>query len=628
MSKEDNSESINFENEQIEQRTLNSDEERKIKKTEESKTFLTLNNYNYNYNYNHKIKEKKNKSVNKFQKSRLPPLMKTKRDQIYASQREQGINSVFATSYNTVIIDPRDNDEIFLELHNIQKDLKNINKELKSLQKDYSSMEERNLANKYIMEKLLDINDDNNLNNNDNYNSEKINEEEEFKNNGNEEEDETKNKNKKKKFKYKLKSHNDGGQKIIALKKQIILYDDTLQLNENKLEELKKKKKQKQYQQLISALNIENSEIKELLEKIEQLNSNLFENDTKIQFYNIGAQQYSDNIIGMEQKIQFENNVINENQNEIKNLTEKKDNLSNKQKILEDDLKDCEKKKTENNDELKKLKKEIEENEDLSREKEKNELFLLNFENTQKKFLYEMSKYDTKMKLIKQEYDSTEKDINDYEFIRPSLIEKSKIPKRNQDKMKSLEKEIYSLIQEIKKRKEEGNQYQKYMNEKITELANANHQYKTQINDFAQEKIDLENEIELSKNSLMNKKNGNQKLEKEYSEMEINYKKAQNDYEVNKKKEEERKKKEMADNEKKEKMRQKNELEKEKNFNETKEKFNQEIKELKLKNNELKKENGILKADHEKKMKDIKLATEASNKLKKTLEDLNNIAPS
>ena len=34
MSKEDNSESINFENEQIEQRTLNSDEERKIKKTE------------------------------------------------------------------------------------------------------------------------------------------------------------------------------------------------------------------------------------------------------------------------------------------------------------------------------------------------------------------------------------------------------------------------------------------------------------------------------------------------------------------------------------------------------------------------------------------------------------------
>ena len=328
MSKEDNSESINFENEQIEQRTLNSDEERKIKKTEESKTFLTLNNFNYNQ----KSKEKKNKSVNKFKKSSLPPLMKTRRDQIYAAQREPAINSVFATSYNTVIIDPRDNDEIFLELYNIQKDLKNINKELKSLQKDYSTIEERNLANKYIMEKLLDLNEDYNTDNNNNYNSEKINEEEEFKNNGNEEEEENKNKNKKKKYKYKLKSYNDENQKITALKKQIILYDNTLQLNNNKLEELKKKKKQKQYQQLISSLNSENSEIKELLEKVEQLNNTLFENDTKIQFYNIGAQQYSDNIIGMEQKMQFEKNVINVNQTEIKNLNDKKDNLTNKQK--------------------------------------------------------------------------------------------------------------------------------------------------------------------------------------------------------------------------------------------------------------------------------------------------------
>ena len=327
MSKEDNSESINFENEQIEQRTLNSDEERKIKKTEESKTFLTLNNYIYN----HKSKEKKNKSVNKFKKSSLPPLMKTKRDQIYAAQREPAINSVFATSYNTVVIDPRDNDEIFLELHNIQKDLKNINKELKSLQKDYSIIEERNLANKYIMEKLLDLSEDHNLDNN-NYNSEKINEEEEFKNNEKEEENETRNKNKKKKYKFKFKSHNDENQKISALKKQIILYDNTIQLNESKLDELKKKKKQKQYQQLIISLNSENSEIKELLEKIEQLNNTLFENDTKIQFYNIGAQQYSDNIIGMEQKMQFESNVINVNQTEIKNLNEKKDNLTNKQK--------------------------------------------------------------------------------------------------------------------------------------------------------------------------------------------------------------------------------------------------------------------------------------------------------
>ena len=71
MSRNDEAESINFENEQIEQRTLNSDEERKITKIEEAKTFSTIDNLN--------IKCQKNKSLNKFHKSRLPPIGKSKK---------------------------------------------------------------------------------------------------------------------------------------------------------------------------------------------------------------------------------------------------------------------------------------------------------------------------------------------------------------------------------------------------------------------------------------------------------------------------------------------------------------------------------------------------------------------
>ena len=59
MSNDNKSESINFENEQIEQRTLNSDEERKIKKREESKGFTTSNNFNKKGNIK-KIKVKIN----------------------------------------------------------------------------------------------------------------------------------------------------------------------------------------------------------------------------------------------------------------------------------------------------------------------------------------------------------------------------------------------------------------------------------------------------------------------------------------------------------------------------------------------------------------------------------------
>ena len=149
MSNEDKSESIDFENEQIEQRTLNSDEQRKIKKSEEAKNFFSTNNFNQ------KKRVQKNKSQNKFHKSKLPPIMKGKKEAIYSSQREPVTNSVYTTSYSTVNIDPIDNDELFSEIHKAQKEIRNINKEIKTLEKEYNLIEESNITNKYIIEKIL-----------------------------------------------------------------------------------------------------------------------------------------------------------------------------------------------------------------------------------------------------------------------------------------------------------------------------------------------------------------------------------------------------------------------------------------------------------------------------------------
>jgi hypothetical protein len=338
---ENKSESINLENEQIEQRTLNSDEERKIKPNEESKTNT----------FQKKPKVRKNKSQNQFgkTKTKLPPISKSRKDPIYAGQRENTTNSIFSTSYRAVNIDPKDNDELYLDLHIWQKEIKKINRELKSLQKEYKLLEESIITNKYIIEKILNIqDDDNNENINVENNNEKI---EDDKNN---DINEDRNKNISKKKVKKIETQSEESKKILALKKQINLYDDTLQLNVNKLEELKKKKKQIQYQQLVNSLDGKNREISELMKKVNELNGILYENDTKIKFYSLRAQQYSDDIIQMEQKMKFENGAINENQTEIKNYVEKKENLNNKQKVLEDDLKQSEKKKEEIREETKK----------------------------------------------------------------------------------------------------------------------------------------------------------------------------------------------------------------------------------------------------------------------------------
>ena len=68
-------------------------------------------------------------------------------------------------------------------------------------------------------------------------------------------------------------------------------------------------------------------------------------------------------------------------------------------------------------------------------------------------------------------------------------------------------------------------------------------------------------------------------------------------------------------------------MEKENKFNEMKDKYNQEIEELKSKNDAIKKENEILKKEYEQKMNDVKLANEASNKLKITLEEIEKMTP-
>ena len=42
-------------------------------------------------------------------------------------------------------------------MYKSQKEMKNINKELKNLQKDYNILEENNITNKYIIEKILNM---------------------------------------------------------------------------------------------------------------------------------------------------------------------------------------------------------------------------------------------------------------------------------------------------------------------------------------------------------------------------------------------------------------------------------------------------------------------------------------
>ena len=614
MINDDNSDSINLENEQIEQKTLNAGEERKIIDFEESKS------YTRNIK-NKKPKVPRNKSLNKLEKKKLPPIPKSKKNHIHSISKEPSKSS-FKNSYSSVSLDQRENSGIFVEINKAQTEIKNINKELKSLKKEYTIIEDRNLTNKYIIEKILDINNNNsNIDSNmdfksfNNFNSEK-NSEEESKNKDDE------NKNKKKRSKNKIKFQSEESLKIFALKKQISQYNNTLRINSNKIEELRKKKKQMQYQQIIESLNEKSDEIKEVFNKIEDLKTILFEKDTRIKFYSLNAQQYSDDIVKLEQNMKYKNELLTYNQDEIKELNEEKDNLNSKQKILEDTKKEKEKKKDDINEEISKLDKEIEDNKDLLKEKEKNDIFLSNFDGTHKKYLNDINKLESKIKLLTQQYEGIEKDINKYESERPKLLEMSKIPKKNQEKMKLLEKEVNDLKQEIDKRNKESNNTEKDMSNKINNITNMNKDYKTQMDNYKKEKEDLKSELKQSINDLYSKQKEEEELEQEYFSLIDESKKIKKEYDEIKKIEEEMKKKDLLEKEKEENIK----IQKEKNFNDAIEKYYCEINELKIKNEELRKKNGKLKIIFDKKMTEVKLAQKTSYKLKCTLEELQRMA--
>lgn len=614
MINDDNSDSINLENEQIEQKTLNAGEERKIIDFEESKS------YTRNIK-NKKPKVPRNKSLNKLEKKKLPPIPKSKKNHIHSISKEPSKSS-FKNSYSSVSLDQRENSGIFVEINKAQTEIKNINKELKSLKKEYTIIEDRNLTNKYIIEKILDINNNNsNIDSNmdfksfNNFNSEK-NSEEESKNKDDE------NKNKKKRSKNKFKFQSEESLKIFALKKQISQYNNTLRINSNKIEELRKKKKQMQYQQIIESLNEKSDEIKEVFNKIEDLKTILFEKDTRIKFYSLNAQQYSDDIVKLEQNMKYKNELLTYNQDEIKELNEEKDNLNSKQKILEETKKEKEKKKDDINEELNKLDKEIEDNKDLLKEKEKNDIFLSNFDGVHKKYLNDINKLESKIKLLTQQYEGIEKDINKYESERPKLLEMSKIPKKNQEKMKLLEKEVNDLKQQIDKRNKESNNTEKDMSNKINNITNMNKDYKTQMDNYKKEKEDLKSELKQCINDLYSKQKEEEELEQEYFSLIDESKKIKKEYDEIKKIEEEMKKKDLLEKEKEENIK----IQKEKNFNDAIEKYYCEINELKIKNEELRKKNGKLKIIFDKKMTEVKLAQKTSYKLKCTLEELQRMA--
>ena len=523
-------------------------------------------------------------------------------------------NSIYNPSYSLIDNEQNYKDSLFLEVIKAQKNIKEINKELKIVQDDYDILEQQNFSNFYIMQKILEKYDikeekNNNFQNNNNL---------KLWNNKN-------NKIKKKKNNIQYGAENN---KIYVLKKQINSYDLIIQNNEKKLEEIHQKEKQIRYKELMNLLYNKEKEINEQTEQINEYNYILFEENAKLNFYNLKAQQYNNDIIKLEKKLRYNNELIYENNEEIKAYNKKKKNLRNSKKILIDQIKIREKEIDSLNKEENSCDKQIKENKTLFIEKEKNENILFNLKIKKEKIISDINKIEKKLSIVKRDNSVYNKDLEEYGKKWPELLKKSKIPELNQDIMKGLEKEIENNKNEIKKRDEEDGNKEKNMSDKFQEIIDLNSNYLIEINGFENEKNDWILKVNNLKIVLENNKNKNELLKKEILELEKIIEKNKDEYEKQKKEEEEKNKKEKFEKEnRKNKKKKDNEL-KEKNYKEAEEKYNKEINELKEKKEVYKKQKEELLTQYNEKMKNVKQMNEAEAKLKKILEEIKKLSPS
>jgi hypothetical protein len=364
-------------------------------------------------------------------------------------------------------------DDLIIKLNHTVMDLNKINKEIKDLQNLFAQEQKENLTHKYIINQILQenqnikvIQDYNSPNSPINTKDNKSFEEENNLDISNSKSNALKVNSVKKvsfsksfgiSYKYstipnsikRTRTRNINNSKIDTLKKDIKFYQRMIESREEKLKNFKKKEGSLFYNvihKMIHNNNKKNADLSKIGgemrdklicsdEKIYELSQKLYKLKEKNGKSLIRIESYKSKISEMEFEINY-----------LKNEREKKQ----KEEI------DQENQKSKEEEEINSLiskKKELEEKYanklELKLEEYGNKLEKDNLFREEKKYKLKNEVYESKLEYCKKKNEELNQKIEEYEKERDDLLEKSKIPKKNKMRIEELEDEIKKLIEEI-----------------------------------------------------------------------------------------------------------------------------------------------------------------------------------
>lgn len=422
-------------------------------------------------------------------------------------------------SYHSIKVEePNEKEKIIADIFRIQDELYEQNEELTEYRNYYNKLKEQNLTFKYIMERILNIpeedktyydtdnNDDNRPKEIDsNYNEIRINN------------DYTKKESKSEKKKHR---------QIYMLKKQIGNYDKSIEKKDKILKETKHGKKIGNFISINVLINKKNKELENLISNSQKLQYSQYDIDEKIDFlyYSIKSlREFNTKLeerLDMNEKNLFDyENENNEHLKEIEEYNEKIDKLEEELYILEEE-------KLAKRDELNKMLDIYEKDEKFKKEKEllyKKLDNIINKINNMKKTLEK-----NKAKINQYEYDNGEllNDICSLIEEKKKLNEKIKVIQKTKQNLKILEKKKQKMNEEIKINREE---YKKILLKKMEDEEKT----KKEIEEFEKAKINLINKINQLNKELREKTKKNSTIEEELTKVNEEYNKALKKHNLN-----------------------------------------------------------------------------------------------
>ena len=509
---------------------------------------------NKNESYNAKSLTALNKSNNNniLKRRRLPYLNRNKNYFNNDNKKKKATTPFSNKIHLNSIFDrnEKEKEKLIMQINQSNNELRCQDKEIKIIQNLYGTIRQENLANHYLLNKLLNKDKDKSANtsldknnktetekeimraNNNNYlkedysnskNNDKISEIKDDKNSNSNADNQSifltgtnisdKNSNNNNCISLKMKKNKTfvcGEQKnwkesnkFKLLMRELKFYDKTLKDDIEKIQKLKENKKVLGYLQAQANLDKKNKELEDLIKISNELQEKINEQDMIMYLYKIKNDKYISLINDIKKKIKdkYKPNYINL-EKRLKKLESQKETLEKNSNLYKSEIARI---KEENENEKKKeeqLKKEIDDNKKILEEKDRNNTELTQSFNNEQRL---KQKIDLKIKKIEQ-MKEINNELNQFinkteEEKKNKLIQFEKDEKIQQEKIQKILKEINDINIEM----------QKYSYKKEVERSIMESEMSKNEEIISEQKSD----IEYSKNNEKNILNEINKLNKE-----------------------------------------------------------------------------------------------------------------